>query len=288
MQRAYARHGDPYPPSDVRYVPTVDEERAALTKVTTKELRDFHAAFYGASNAEVVIVGDFDPAEARKLIADKLDGWQSPKPYAEVLTPYPSPADRPTTEVFETPDKQNAVFLAGMPIKMTDSDPDYPALVLGNYILGQGASSRLLGRIRIREGLSYGVGSQFGAPAKSDGARFIVNAISAPQNAERVEASFRDEVTNVLRDGYTEQEVATAKEAWAQARKVTRSQDGALTGMLLNGTHNGRTMAWDADLEARVQALTREQIRTAMRKYIDLAKMTFMRGGDFKKAAADN
>jgi zinc protease len=287
VQRAYARHWDPYPPTDVRYVPTVDEERAALTKLTAKDLRDFHAAFYGASNAEVVIVGDFDPAEARKLIADELDGWRSPKPYTEVLTPYPSPPIAPATEAFETPDKKNAVFLAGMPIKMTDSDPDYPALVLGNYILGQGAGSRLLGRIRGREGLSYGVGSQFGAPAQSDGARFIVNAISAPENAERVEASFRDELTNVLRDGYTEQEVATAKESWLQARKVTRSQDGALTGMLLNATHNGRTMAWDADLETRVQALTPVQIRTAMRKYLDLAKMTFMRGGDFKKAATN-
>jgi zinc protease len=288
VQRAYARHWNPYPPKDVRYVPTVDEERAALTKVTTKELRDFHAAFYGASNAEVVVVGDFDPAEVRKLIADKLDGWRSSKPYAEVLTPYPSPPIAPTTEVFETPDKKNAVFLAGMPIKMTDSDPDYPALVLGNYILGQGASSRLLTRIRVKEGLSYGVGSQFGAPAKSDGARFVANAISAPENSERVEASFRDEVANVLRDGYTDQEVATAKEAWLQSRKVTRSQDGALAGMLLSGTHNGRTMAWDADLEARVQALTPEQIKVAMRKYLDLAKMTFMRGGDFKNAAASH
>jgi zinc protease len=58
--------------------------------------------------------------------------------------------------------------------------------------------------------------------------------------------------------------------------------------MLLNGTHNDRTMAWDADLEARVQALTPEQIKLAMRKYLDLAKMTFMRGGDFKKEAAGN
>jgi zinc protease len=285
VQRAYARHFNQFPPTDVRYVPTLDEERAALTKVTTKDLKDFHAAFFGASNAEVVIVGDFDPAEARKLIMDKLDGWRSPKPFADVLMPYPNPPIAPTTQVFETPDKQNAVFLAGMVIRMRDSDPDYPAMLLGNYILGQGASSRLLTRIRGREGLSYGVGSQFSALPKSDGARFTANAISAPQNSERVEASFRDEVGKVLRDGYTAQEVATAKEAWLQARKVTRSQDGALAGMLLNGTHNDRTMAWDADLETHVQALTPEQIRDAMRKYLDVDEMTFMRGGDFKQAA---
>jgi zinc protease len=189
------------------------------------------------------------------------------------------------SKTFETPDKENAFFLAGMPIAMTDSDADFPAMVLGNYILGSGASSRLFSRIRGREGLSYGVGSQFSAPAKSNGARFVVNAIAAPQNAAKVEASFRDELSTILKDGYSAQEVTTAKQAWSQARQVGRSQDGALTGMLLGGTHNGRTMAWDAELEAKVAALTPAEIRAAMQRHLDLDKMAFMKGGDFSKAA---
>ncbi len=168
-----------------------------------------------------------------------------------------------------------------MPIPLKDSDADYPALVLGNYILGSGAASRLFGRIRGREGLSYGVGSQLFAPVKSNGGRFVVQAIAAPQNAEKVEASFRDELTTILRDGYKPEEVATAKDSWSQQRQIGRAQDGALAGALQGQLHNGRTMAWDADLEAKVRALTPEQIRTAMQKYLDPAKMTYMRGGDF-------
>ena len=283
--RAYARHWNPYGANDVRYTPTIDEEVASYKGVAAKDLRDFHSGFYGASNAEVSIVGDFDAVAIRELIAKKLDGWQSPKPYAEVLTPYPNPPIAPKNEVFQTPDKENAFFLAGMPIAMTDSDADFPALVLGNYILGNGASSRLFQRIRVKEGLSYGAGSTFTAPVKTNGARFAANAIAAPQNAEKVEAAFRDEVTTVLRDGYTAQEVATAKDSWAQQRQLGRSQDGQLAGTLLAQTHNGRTMAWDADLEAKVRALTPEQIKAAMQKYFDLTKMAFMRGGDFTKAA---
>jgi zinc protease len=284
VSRAFARHGNPYPATDVRYVPTVDEERASITAVTAKNLRDFHAGFYGASNAEVAIVGDFDPEEIRQLIASELDGWKSPKPYTEVLTPFPERPAPPVTQVFETPDKENAFFLAGMQLPLSDSHADYPALLLGNYLLGQGASSRLFSRIRGREGLSYGVGSQFNAPAKSNGARFGANAISSPENADKVEASFRDEVTNVLRDGYTDEEVATAKDAWLQSRQVARAQDGALTGALLGGLHNGRTMSWDADLDAKVRALMPAQIRAAMQRHLDLAKMSFMKGGDFAAA----
>jgi zinc protease len=184
-------------------------------------------------------------------------------------------------EVFETPDKENAFFVGGMPIEMTDSHEDYPALVLGNYILGQGPASRLFGRIRGREGLSYGVGSGFGASPRSTAANFNVNAISAPQNAERVEAAFRDELATVLRDGYTEEELASAKQSWTQARQVNRTEDAGLANTLGLWTHVGRTMAWDAELEARVQALTVAQVRDAMRRHLDVEKMTFMRGGDF-------
>jgi zinc protease len=286
VSRAYARHGNPYAATDIRYVPTVEEERARITAVTVKSLRDFHAGFYGATNAEVAVVGDFDPEEIRKLIAAELDGWKSPKPYAEVLTPFPEQPAAPLAQVFKTPDKENAFFLAGMQFPLSDSDADFPALVLGNYLLGQGASSRLFSRIRVREGLSYGVGSQLSAPVKSNGARFGANAISAPQNADKVEASFRDEVASVLRDGYKDTEVATAKEAWLQARQVSRAQDGALAGSLLSGLHNGRTFAWDADLDAKVRALTPAEIHAAMQRHLDLAKMTFMKGGDFDGKAS--
>ncbi len=287
VQRAYARHSNPYKPDDVRYLPTMDEQREFLTKVSVKDLSDFHDAFYGASNAEVVIVGDFDPQQIKDLIATKLDGWKSPKPYSEVHTPYPEPPIPATSETFETPDKENAIFMAGMPIKMSDTDPDYPAMVLGNYIFGAGTSSRLFSRIRGREGLSYGVGSQFQAPSDSDGARFMTYAISAPQNTDKVEASFRDELMNVLRDGYGDQEVATAKDAWTQARQVSRAQDGALAGMLGARLHDDRTMAWDAQLEEHVRALTPAAIRDAMRRHLELDQMTFMKGGDFAKAAKD-
>jgi zinc protease len=169
---------------------------------------------------------------------------------------------------------------------MRDSDADYPALVLGNYILGSGPASRLFGRIRGREGLSYGVGSGFNASPRSDGATFTVNAIAAPQNIAKVEASVRDELANVLREGYTKEEFDAAKVSWAQGRQISRAQDPGLVGTLGLWTHVGRTMAWDADFEAKVAALTKEQVREAMNRHLDVNKMTFMKGGDFDAVAA--
>ena len=89
VSRAFGRHGQSIQPD--RHPLRADHRgRTSVAHLRHRQnLRDFHAAFYGASNAEVAVVGDFDPEEVRKLIATELDGWKSPKPYAEVLTPFP-------------------------------------------------------------------------------------------------------------------------------------------------------------------------------------------------------
>ena len=46
------------------------------------------------------------------------------------------------------------------------------------------------------------------------------------------------------------------------------------------------TMAWDADLEKKVAALTSQQIQDALRRHLDLSAISIVKAGDFKKAAS--
>jgi zinc protease len=277
---AFQRHLNPYPPGDVRYVRTIDEQIAALRAVTREQVRQFHAGFYGASNAELAVVGEFNPEDVLQVASTRIDGWKSPKPYAQVRNPYRKIP--PVSQVFETPDKANAFFMAGMRLNLTDEDPDYPALTLANYMLGQGINSRLFARIRGKEGLSYGVGSSLAVAPGENSAPFVANAISAPENAAKVEASFRDEISLLLKTGFSDAEIAAAKASWLQAQQLNRDQDAGLANRLATHTRFGRTMAWDAEFEKKVQALTSAQITAALRRHIDLSAMTFMKGGDFK------
>jgi zinc protease len=271
-----------YERGDPRYRPSFDEAIEDLSAVAIDDLRSFHRDFFGATEAHVVAVGDFDPDEFAAWIEAGLSNWESPSRYQEIIDPYPDPVPPAINRSFNTPDKENAYFRAFLPIQMNDQDADYPALVLGNYILGSGLSSRLGARIRGEEGLSYSVGSSFQAPINSDGAQFNAQAIAAPQNVAQVEASFIDEMQNILRDGYTDEEVESAKRAWIQSRQVARSQDGSIVGMLASNIHNDRRMAAQAELEAKVSALTPDRILDAMRRHIDLDGLIIMKGGDFE------
>ena len=170
---------------------------------------------------------------------------------------------------------------------MRDDSPDYPALVLGNYMLGGGfLSSRLATRIRQKEGLSYGVGSGMNVSSLDQYGRFTATAIYAPQNVEKLEAAFKDELARMLKDGFTPEEVAAAKLGWLQSRQVSRAQDNELASRLNQYLFLGRTLAWDDELEKKVSALTPEQINAAMRKYIDPSRLVIVKSGDFAKNAA--
>jgi zinc protease len=278
-----ARHMNSiYPRGDVRYASTFDETIEDVNKVTLDDVRKFYQQFYGVSEGEFTVVGQFDREAIQKLAEELLGNWKSSMKYARVLDPYHKVA--PLNRKIETPDKENAMALAAEPVRMTDEDAGYPAMIMANYILGGTFSSRLVMRVRQKEGLSYGVGSQFSVPTKDDGASFVAYAISNPENAPKVESSLKDEIALAVKNGFTTEELAAAKKAWLEERVLGRSQDGSLAGLLADRERYGRTMQFDQEMDAKVSALTAEQVSDIFRRVIDPAGLVYVKAGDFKKA----
>ena len=185
----------------------------------------------------------------------------------------------------QTPEKENAIFIARQNIQMRDDDPDYPALYVADFILGGGATfdSRLGARIRQKEGISYGVGSELSVGSLDRAGAWSAYAIAAPANIGRVEAAFREELARALKDGFTDAEVATAKSGILQARAQARAQDGALAAGWTGNLYLGRNFDWSKQFEDRVMALNAAEVVAALRKYVDPAKVTVVKAGDFAK-----
>lgn len=79
--------------------------------------------------------------------------------------------------------------------------------------------------------------------------------------------------------------MAAAKSGWLQSRKVGRNDDGPIAATLATRDFDNRTLAYDADLEAKVGALTPEQIKAALARHLDPAKWVIVKAGDFKAAS---
>ncbi|MGI8642011.1 MAG: M16 family metallopeptidase [Pyrinomonadaceae bacterium] len=278
-----SRHFNIYPKGHPLYSGTIDEQIADIKAVTLDDVKKFYKDFYGASSGQLTVVGDFDEKEISALTQELFSNWKSPQSFTRIKSEYRAVA--PINKSFETPDKANAFFLARLNVKVRDDSTDYPALTLGNYMLGGGfLNSRLAARIRGKDGLSYGVGSNFNASSLDESGTFFARAIYAPENAEKLEAAFKDELAKLLKDGFTAEEVEAAKSGWLQSRQLSRAQDRELSGRLNSYLFLNRTIAWDADFESKIKALTPEQINAAMRKYMTPDNITIIKAGDFAKA----
>ena len=224
---ALSRLMTPYPKGHIKYTMTFDEEAEAVKTLKVEDIKKFYTDFYNSAHATVAIVGDFDEAEALTEVKNILADWKSPEKFEHVPDRYFEVAA--TTEKLKTPDKKNAIFLASENMKLKDDNTDYPALTIGNFMLGGGfLNSRLAMRIRQKEGLSYGVGSSLRGNPIDDAGSFTSYAIYNPDNADRLVAAYKEEIAKMLKDGFTEDEfercqigLFTTKASWPFTRSAT-------------------------------------------------------------------
>lgn len=281
--QAMAKHFNTRPKGHPQYAQSFDEQIAEMKSTTLDDVKKFYKDFYGASIGEISVVGDFDDKQIEPLLKSLFGNWKSPSKYQRISSNFT--AIDQVSQSIETPDKANAFFVSRINVNMKDDNPDYPALFVGNYMFGGGfLNSRFLTRIRQKDGISYGGGSQLGVGSIDPTGAFLAFAIYAPENAAKLEVGFKEEIQKILDTGFTDKEIADAKKGLLQSRQLGRANDGGLAGRLNNYLFLNRTLDWDEAFEAKVQSLTKEEINAAFKKYVKLENISLFKAGDFANA----
>ncbi len=280
VENEMGRYGNPYPKGDLRYAASFDEMVASTNSLTVEQLQAFHRKFYGAQFAQAAFVGDLDAAQTRTALGSALGDWNSAAGYTRV--PNPLVTVKPQRMVFKTPDKQNAYMQVEQAIALSDNDPDYPLVTLANFMLGQGGSSRLWVRIREKGGLSYDVRSGVSWNNYEQNSGWRASAIFAPQNRAPVETAFKEELERMLKEGFSEKELADAKQSLLNFRRLSRAQDANLASGLAGNLKLGRTFAVSQKVDDAIAAATLAQVNAAIRKHLQPASFVYGFGGDFK------
>jgi zinc protease len=272
----------PYPKSNIRYVPTLAENIEMVETVKLEQIINLYNQQVGGTVGELAMVGNFDPKTVKEQFETLLKDWKSETAYERI--------DSPALEIkgervtINTPDKENAVYVGGQVFGMKDNDPDYPALLVGNFVFGGGPlSSRLADRMRQKQGLSYSVGSSLSARALERHGSFTVFAICNPDNISKVNTAVLDELEHYLKEGIGDKELQEGKEAFLEDQRISRSGDSAVVGYLAATLHAGRTFAYYAERDRQIAALTVDQVNAAFRKYISPKSLIIVEAGDFKK-----
>lgn len=280
---AVRRYGNPYPADDPRYVPTLDESLALVRATKVDDLKRFHDTFVGGTG-EIAVVGDFDAGEVRAVLEKEFGTWARPKTaYARV--PQPLVKKAPTVVTVETPDKANAAMFGDLAVAASDEATDYGALALASYMLGGSATSRLWKRIREKEGLSYGTYAYIDWNAVEANSTLWVQAIFAPQNRARLAAAMAEEFERAAKEGFSDAEVESARDALQKRRQLSRTQDTAIAQALVQQGLLGRTFAYSAKADEAIARATTAEVNAAFRKYLQPQGLALVYAGDFAKSA---
>ena len=265
---------------DPRYAPTFAESIAETQATTLDDAIAFYRTYWGADHADMAIVGDFDPVQVKAEVTRLFGDWTSSVPFARIANPVTDVAG--LRLVTPLKDKANAVIVAALPLRMQDTDADFQALTLAVHVLGGGEfGSRLNARIRQKDGLSYGVGAGLDvSPFEPQGA-VSFEGIFAPQNRARVQSGFDEELARFAKDGITPAELVEAKQAILAERATARTSDATVAGSWVFKLDQGRTFAWSAEQDAKLSALTVDQVDAAIRKWIVPAGINWSVAGSF-------
>lgn len=248
----------------------------ASRKLTLEEAKAFHAKYYGPAHLTLIFVGDVDAPLIRKEIASAFAGWKGGVDVSRTIEGAVPRA--PTEQTVALRDKASVSVVLGQATGLRYQDADRLPLAVGTAILGSGFTSRLMSTVRDQEGLTYGIGAGLTEDTFVDG-RWTISASFAPTLLEKGVASTRRELERWWRDGVTASELEARKTNMVGAYQVGLATTAGMAGAMLQTVNRGKPLAWLDQYPKAIEALTVEQVNTAIRKHLDPAKMALVEAG---------
>ena len=255
------------------YAHPSDGTAQSVTAITLDQLRAFHGKAYAAGNAVIALVGDLSRSEAEAIAAQVSAGL----PKGPALAKPEQPVEpKPGMTHIDFASKQTHLMLAELGIDR--NDPDWPALSLGNQILGGGAfGTRLMSEVREKRGLTYGVYSVF-SPMQVRGP-FMINLQTRAELSEGTLKLVQDLLADYLKNGPTQQELDDAKRELAGSFPLSNASNASIVGQLGAIGFYNLPLSWLEDFMQQSQALTVEQVKAAMNKHLAADKLVIVTVG---------
>ena len=253
---------------------------ATLARMGVADMRKLYARLIAPCRAKVSIVGALNRAQADALVTQLLS--RLPAGDAAACKPLPAvPEVAPLTASQERRipfDSAQAHVFIGQPGHKRD-DPDFFALLVGNYILGGGGFvSRLTTEVREKRGLSYSVYSYF-SPGLHAGA-FMVGLQTRPDQAEQALQVSREVVARFVAEGPTPQELKAAKDNLIGGFALRIDSNRKLLDNVANIAWNNLPLDYLDTWTRQVEKVTAADVRAAFARKLQPERMvTVVVGG---------
>lgn len=243
-----------------------------INAIQTADLVQFHQNNYTQNQAIIAIVGDITRPQAEQLIARTL---------ANVPTHITQNTHAPKVDIHDGqrknlpfPSSTQTYINMGLPV-LTANDPDYFAMLVGNYILGGGGfDGRLMKVLRDRYGYTYGAKSSLQAYAQA--APFTITFSTERKNSEKALQAAQKVLHDFIEQGPTAAELKQAKANIIGGFPLRFDTNGKLLNNLIGVGLYNRPVDWLDTYTDKINALSTEDIKRAWQRKIKPEQMNIV------------
>jgi len=255
--------------------PTIGSQED-LTAASLDDVKDFFRTYYSPSNLSLVIAGDFDPAEAKRLVEKYFAGIPPGPPLDRPTRSLASLSNEKIIEAIDRVSQERVYLIWPSPAYFAPGDAE---LDLATLILTDGLAARLNKVLVYDKQLCTAVTS-FNNQQEIAGMFGIIATARPGVALPQVESIVSEEIARLAKTGPTAEELGRAKTKQEYTFVSGLERIGGFGGKsdLLNryNTFLGDPGKFDEDV-ARYRKVTAEDLRAAVSRYLDTRNRLLIR-----------
>lgn len=236
----------------------------SLEALTLQDVKDFYSKNFTPKNAYLVVVGDVQTKEVKKLAEKYLANWKGGD-----LAPFnfPMPKNVAQTQVnfIDFPNAVQSEVSVTNVIDLKMGDADYFPVLIANKILGGGGEARLFLNLREDKGYTYGAYSSTGSDKYV--ARFVASASVRNPVTDSAVVAFLDELHRIRDEKVSAEELENAKAKYTGDFVMALERPSTIAQYALSIETNDLPENFYETYLQKINAVTADDIQRVAKKY---------------------
>ncbi|MCI2229301.1 insulinase family protein [Polaribacter sp. MSW13] len=238
--------------------------KETVNNITLEDIKSNFNTYYKPNNAYLIIVGDINPKETKKLVKELFSDWKK----GEIpVSNFPKPENVSTTEIdfVNMPNANQSEVAVVNTIDLTLGDKDYYAALLANKILGGGGSARLFQNLREDKAYTYGSYSRVSQSRETGIFRATASVRNMVTDSSVVE--IQKEINKIRYQKVSEKELQDAKEEYIGGFVMDVQKPATAANYALNIALYNLPEDFYANYIKNINSVTVDDVQNAAIKY---------------------
>jgi len=238
--------------------------KETVNNITLEDVKNNFDTYYKPNNAYLIIVGDINPKETKKLVKSLFKKWKK-SDVPEVAFTKPENVSKTEINFINMPNAVQSEVVIANNIDLKLGDKDYYAALLANNILGGGGTARLF--MNLREDKGYTYGSYSSVRQSKVAATFRASASVRNTVTDSSIVEIKKEIDKIRTEKVTEEELKNAKAKYVGNFVMEVQKPATAAGYALNIARYNLPSDFYENYLANINAVTVEDVQNAAVKY---------------------